>query len=233
MDRTRRMARLLGRRGRLQSRASQRGAAIFVVILVLTILTAIGMFATRAAGLNQRLSGYSRQASQTGYVAEYGSLMVFDEITGPSGQAYIDQMKTASDVCQASSRIDAGPGEVACYKIGMGEMQNKLTSEGNGAQLIDTTGGSLGDFEAPTTADFNVEMTDLYKGAPAAGSDQTGLVPGFGYMQITLTSSGQVRPIAPAADPDAGVCTTPAEQESAQLSGTRSVRMIIETRVAK
>ena len=115
--------------------------------------------------------------------------------------------------------------------LGRGEMQNKLDSEGNGAELFDPSGESLGAFEQPNTADFAVEMTDLYKGPPAAGSDQSGIVSGFGYVQITLTGSGQVRPVAPSGDPDAGVCSTPAEQQAAQLSGTRSYRAVIETRV--
>ncbi len=222
--------RAFGRRGRL-SRGNERGAAIFVVLMVLTILTAIGVFAARAAGLNQRLSGYSRQQTQTGYMAEYGTLMVVDEVTGPKGQAYIDQMKSGTEQCRANQFIDAGGNVVPCYRITKGEIQNNMDNEGYNAALVDPNGGSLGDFNHSLTSDFNVEMTDLYKGPPASGSDQSGIVSGFGYVQMTLTGSGQVRPVAPAADPDAGVCSTPEQQESAQLSGTRTYRAVIETRV--
>jgi len=222
--------RLFGRRSRL-SRGRQRGAAIFVVLMVLTILTAIGVFAARAAGLNQRLSGYSRQQTQTGYIAEYGTLMVVDEVTSARGQAYIDQMKAGTEKCRATRFVDAGADPVACYRLSKGEMQNTMNNEGYNAVLVDP-GEGLGDFEAPLMADFNVEMTDLYKGPPAAGSDQSGIVGGFGYMQMTLTGSGQVRPTAAGStDPNAGVCSTAAEQGAAQSSGTRTYRAVIETRV--
>lgn len=231
---TRRQLRLLARRTlgphRRLARGNQRGAAIFVVLMVLTILTAIGVFAARAAGLNQRLSGYARQQTQTGYVAEYGTLMAVDEITGPKGQAYVDQMKKGVDQCRANQFIDAGANPLPCYRVTKGEMQRNLNAEANGAEIVDPSGGSLGDFEHDLTADFNVEMTDLYKGPPAAGSDQSGIVSGFGYMQMTLTGSGQVRPTA-VGDPDAGVCGTDEEKASAQLSGTRTYRAVIETRV--
>ncbi|MFW5739927.1 MAG: pilus assembly PilX N-terminal domain-containing protein [Myxococcota bacterium] len=221
--------RRLRRSGRL-ARGDQRGAAIFVVLMVLTILTAIGVFAARAAGMNQRLSGYSRQQTQTGYIAEYGTLMAVDELTSPKGQAYIDQMKKGTDMCRANQFIDAGADPVPCYRITKAEMQNTLDNETLGAQLVEDDGESLGDFEHRLMADFNVEMTDLYKGSPAPGSDQSGIVRGFEYMQLTLTGSGQVRPTA-AGDPDGGVCSTEAEQAAAQLSGTRTFRAVIETRV--
>ena len=211
------------------ARGAQRGAAIFVVLMVLTLLTAIGVFAARAAGMNQRLSGYSRQQTQTGYVAEYGTLMVVDEVTGPSGQAYIDQMKKGSESCRANEFVDAGGDPLPCYRITKSEMQNKLNSDGLNAQIVSSD--SLTSADEDLLADFNVEMTDMYKAPPAAGSDQSGMVPGFGYVQITLTGSGQVRPVAGATDPDAGLCSTPEEQQSAQLSGTRTYRAIIETRV--
>lgn len=219
----------LARRSRRLSRGQQRGAAIFVVLMVLTILTAIGVFASRAAGLNQRLSGYSRQDTQTAYVAEYGTLTVVDEVTGPRGQAYIDQMKAGTEQCRANEFVDAGANVVPCYRLTKGELQHILDSEAYNATLIEP-GAGLGDFEQPLTGDFNVEMTDLYKGPPAAGSDQSGIVSGFGYVEMTLTGSGQVRPSA-TGDPDAGVCGTPEEKTSAQMSGTRTYRAVIETRV--
>lgn len=217
-------------RGRLRafrSRAGERGSAIFVVVLVLAILTAIGAFAARAAGLNQRLSGYSRQSTQTTYIAEYGSLMVFNELTGPSGQAFIDQMQSSGEQCYSTSRVDAGV-PVPCYKLNHVEIQNMLNSDGLNAALLDPNGESLGDQANPLHSNFSVEMTELVQTDPLAGDDQTGLSHAGSFVEMTFTSSAQLRPLPATGNPN--LCTTPDEQAAAQLGGTRAVRMIVETR---
>lgn len=214
-------------RRRHRARAKQRGAAIFVVLLVLTILTAIGMFATRAAGLNQRLSGYARQGTQTGYVAEYGALLVFDEITGDRAGVYVDEILKGHEQCAASSLIEAGTGKVPCYKQTLNEMQNSLNSEGASAKIVDPSGETFG-VSNNALADFSVDMTDLYAGQVEPGDDQTGLGGQRQTVQITLTSSGQLRPNV---GTTGGTCQTADEQASAQLSGTRAARMIVTTTV--
>jgi hypothetical protein len=54
----------------LKHDSSERGAALFVVVLVVTLLTAIGVFAMHATSLAQLGSGYSRRAGTAFYLAE-------------------------------------------------------------------------------------------------------------------------------------------------------------------
>src|SRR4051794_8708571 len=54
----------------LKHRSSERGAALFVVVLVVTLLTAIGVFAMHATSLAQLSAGYSRRAAAALYLAE-------------------------------------------------------------------------------------------------------------------------------------------------------------------
>lgn len=207
-------------------RRTQRGAAIFVVILVLTILTAIGVFAARAAGLNQRASGYARQSTQTGYITEYGMTTVIDTLFGPFGGPYKDLVASGTDHCHAVEGMDAGAGTLPCKRVSASEMQKQLTASGTSAVLFSPDSVSQQP-DAGVTPDFVVELTDLYRERPIPGYDQGGTGPAMKFFQVTLTGSGQVRPIAPDQDPEGGLCVTPEEKASAQLSGTRTYRAVV------
>lgn len=63
------------------TRGQERGTVIFVVLMVLTVLSAIGIFASRSAGLNQRTAGYSRQVTEAQYIADFGVNAMRYELT--------------------------------------------------------------------------------------------------------------------------------------------------------
>jgi hypothetical protein len=54
-------------------RTDERGAALFVIVLVVSLLTAIGVFAMHATSLAQLGSGYSRRAATALYLAEFAA----------------------------------------------------------------------------------------------------------------------------------------------------------------
>jgi hypothetical protein len=206
-------------------RAHQRGAAIFIVVMVMTMLTAIGVFAIRAASLGSATSGYDRQNTQNHYVGEYGMLAVVSELSTTRRSAYVNQMTTAHDKCWATQNLaDPSAGVfVPCYRLYAREVQNVLPSgrvlfdpsSADGGTLVEP--GSLG--PAPLDGDFVVEMTDPGPvGIPVAGTDVGGTGPRFRYLQVTLTSLGQVRP---AGDPTACVGNT------AALAGNETGRAFV------
>lgn len=207
-------------------RGSERGAAIFVVLLVLTILTAIGVFAARAAGLNQRMSGYSRQSTQTGYITEYGMITVVDTLFGPNAGAYKQEISGSHDLCHAIEGIDIDAGALPCKRVSSSEIQKQLTSAGNNAVLFNSDSLTYQP-DAGIAPDFVVELTDMYRERPIPGYDQGGTGPAMKFFQVTLTGTGQVRPVSPAQDPDGGICVTDEEKASAQLSGTRTYRAVV------
>lgn len=207
------------------SRAHQRGATIFIVVMVLTMLTAIGVFAIRAASLGSITAGYDRQNTQNHYVGEYGMLSVVTELSSTRRSAYVKEMTSAHDNCWATKDV-ADPSShifVPCYRLYAKEVQNLLPT---GHLLFDpasadggtvTAPGSLG--PAPLDGDFVVEMTDPGPvGAPVAGTDVGGTGPRFRYLQVTLTSIGQVRP---SGDPAACV------NNSAALAGNETGRAFV------
>src|ERR1700720_2843853 len=81
-----------GKSARRSTRASERGAAVFVVLLVIVMLTGIGVFATRAAALATQASGFERQMTQTHYLTEYAVLVTAAELSSPRMDAYIIAM---------------------------------------------------------------------------------------------------------------------------------------------
>jgi len=191
------------------SRADERGAAVFVVVMVLSMLTAIGVFAMRAASMAGAASGYERQNTQNHYVGEYGLLSAVAELSTTRRSAYVKKMRQASETCTATSGVpNLGTG-VPCYKLYANDVGKLVAGNFSGRLLFDPPSGSgstivpgsLG--PAALDGDFVVEMTDISEvGLPVAGSALEGSGAKFKYYQITLTSIGQVRP---AGDPAA--CT--------------------------
>jgi Tfp pilus assembly protein PilX len=86
-------------------RQGERGAAIFIVVMVLTMLTAVGVFAIRAASLAEAASGYDRQNTQNHYVGEYGLHGAVTELSSPRRDWYYNQMKKGAEPCTATKGI--------------------------------------------------------------------------------------------------------------------------------
>jgi len=214
------------KRRRIPGRRDERGAAIFVVVLVLTMLTAIGVFAMRAASLAEAASGYDRQNTQNHYVGEFGLHGAIAELSSPRRNIYYDRLKAGKEKCIATKGISSTNGIVPCTPIETGEVQAAVMAAFSGRPLFEpattssgtVTPGSLG--PAGLDGDFRVEMSDPGPvGQPVAGTSQGGQ-PGtvWRYQQVTLTSVGQVRP---AGNP--GVCVT----TSAGVAGNETGRAFV------
>ena len=61
---------------RSRQRRGQGGATVFLVVMVLTIIAAIGVFSMRSASLVDKATGYSRQSVQATAMAEYAARTV-------------------------------------------------------------------------------------------------------------------------------------------------------------
>ncbi|HVZ32004.1 MAG TPA: hypothetical protein VG963_06245, partial [Polyangiaceae bacterium] len=58
---------------RLERRRAEGGMAVFLVVLVLTMVSAIGVFAMRSASLVDLATGFNRQSVQSTAMAEYAA----------------------------------------------------------------------------------------------------------------------------------------------------------------
>jgi len=209
---------------RLRRRSRERGAAVFIVIMVISLLTAIGIFAARSASLVDTAAGYERQMLQTEYVAQYGTLTTAAELGSGSAKAYVDQMSTGEDDCRATSKLpppEAGA-PVPCYKLFMSELAARVNQNSTGkvSKLFEpaaedddgaTQPGSLGG--TPLDGNFVVEMTDPGPVEKPIPGEAAGGSPRFlNYLKVTLSGYGQVRSATGDNVCDEGSSTTAAVQ---------------------
>ena len=168
--------------GRLQG---QRGAAVFIVVMVLTLLTAVGIFAVRSASLADLAAGYDREAAQASLVAQYATTTTATYLATPAGGVILSNMRP-NLFCQSNMGIQA-----ACFKV-TSKMLDDSTQLQAGETLFETSSSSL-NANSATVADFIIELTD-----PARSGQLTAGDP-HSPVQVTVTSVAQIQ--------QAGACT--------------------------
>lgn len=213
-------------RPRLQS---QRGAAVFIVVMVLTLLTAVGIFAVRSASMADVAAGFDREGAQASLIAEYGisataaylgtglaSTIVTTMASSPPGYnpPFCESNGTASPTAPAPSPLPPR-WPAPCYKID--DQANLAPSfvAANGTLFAPANNPPTATYpNYPTsTSSLNVnEATDAKFVVEMTGGIPTGIPPVGGagptYL-VTLTAVAQVRPVAACA---AGTTTPSAAQ---------------------
>jgi hypothetical protein len=165
----------------IRRRRGQRGAAVFIVVMVLTLLTAVGIFAVRSASMADIAAGYDREAAQTSLVAQYATTTAATYLATAAGSVIISNMKP-NLYCQSNMGIQA-----ACFKLTSAMLEASTLQQGN-EDLFETSSSSLNaNTIATTEADFMIELTD-----PARSGQ---LTPGDPHspVEVTVTAIAQVR----------------------------------------
>lgn len=199
-------------------RQKQRGAAVFIVVMVITLLTAVGIFAARSASLVDVASGYNRQSLQTQYVSDYGVLLTTHELSTESASAYAQVARSGTDDCIATENVDSSVvGSPFCYAFQSQQLAERFgdlfpADEDIPGSLIDPVTEAAGELDN-LEARFMVEMTEGFQTGSVEGADLSSqnLVP----LQVTLTARGFVSP--PRADDT--ICT-----DAAAAGGVQEVR---------
>ena len=209
-----------------RARASQRGAAVFVVVMVVTLLTAIGIFAVRSASLVNVASGHARQGMQTRLLAEYatrigvmhlGAVGTAAQNVGAMGATREDG-KEETCLSENKVRVDLF-GRQECKVVRHEDLAVDVNAASPGQLLLDpqtaALDGSLGPrlVEAdanPATAlegVFRVEAVEYHSAGMLAGSN-SGSDPDFTTITITTyahTASGGGACPSPEAAPSMSV----------------------------
>jgi hypothetical protein len=229
---------MASKRALRRHRRSERGAAVFVVVMVITLLTAIGVFALRSASLVDQATGYDRQMAQTLALTEYAGRSVSAELGNGAARNYLDKVANGKDDCFVNKNLDPNAldpsitAPLPCYKLFMSEIDQRVGANFSGAKvLVDqsaTAAGSLGPqldttgILTPQEGVFVVEMSDPAESVPTAGSALGGNNPAntFRDVQLTLTAFGQVRPL----DSGAGNpwCASGSRSTAASVSSLRA-----------
>ena len=213
-------------RPRLQS---QRGAAVFIVVMVLTLLTAVGIFAVRSASMADVAAGFDREGAQAGLIAEYGISASAAYLGSGLADTIVTTMANPPPgyippFCETNGRASPTapppspdtPRPPACYRIDdQANLAPSFLAASNGTLFAPANNPPTATYpNYPTsTSSLNVnEATDAKFVVEVTGGIPTGIPPiggaGPTYL-VTLTAVAQVRPVAACA---AGTTTPSAAQ---------------------
>jgi hypothetical protein len=193
-------------------RSGERGVALFIVVMVVTLLGAVGVFAARTASMVDVASGYSRQASQTLYLAGYAGRFAASELGQGRAGWYIDRMREGTEQCPSNQNATAPQGfTLPCYKLDntdvTARVNEQLAQPALVPQDVDVP-GSLGPPLTPQEgsnsgmqAAFMVELLDAFQTQGMPGMDRGGGPTPFINVQLTVTGWAQVRPFGATDNP--------------------------------
>lgn len=184
---------------RARARREQRGAAIFLVVLVLTIVAGIGVFSMRSAGLVELATGYSRQSVQTTFVAEYAARAAATYLEGNPGL-----VSSTTYVAGCAPALRARDPDAPCVVFKTALLAESL-EESAPVTFADGVNGQLFLPSNPTgiDAEFITEMTEpTVANITASPGFTSGL-----FKQVTFTSIARVFPTA---GTDTDVCSATA-----------------------
>lgn len=174
-------------------KSRQRGVTVFIVMMAIVLLTALGAWVVYASGFASSAAGYQRASSQTLYIAELGILSSAGYWAKRENiQSSFDAVRVAGpDTCRSAA--SPAPNDF-CKSLLLSEVSAETLEDTAGAHtLIDLTAeGSMGPLANETIGDFYVEMTDPQP-ATVAGAALTGPNSNL-YRRVTLTAYGRVRP---------------------------------------
>ena len=197
-------------RGQRPRRQAQRGAAVFIVVMVLTLLTAVGILAVRSTSLADAAAGFDREGSQAALIAQYGITATTAYMATNRGGAILDQMTRSETsltppVCESNALANPSTSPMphpGCYRFQMSELQTSFAQDSNATVFAPSnkTGALPGSTSSLTSSEntnaiFVVELTEGAKtGVPRAGRTTNDT-----SVMLTLTSIAQVRPTLAAA----------------------------------
>ncbi|MBK6516124.1 MAG: hypothetical protein IPG04_19000 [Polyangiaceae bacterium] len=200
-------------------RRSRRGMTVFVVLLVITMLGAVGVFAARSSQLGVSNAGRYREMTQTHYVAEAGMHATVSEFARDANQ-YLSQLRVTQspsvvtgDIypCQDipfNGVVGFVPASTNCLRLGYGVVEKSArTRSGNaGLQVFVPKSSAVGNVSLPgsfgtanVAGNFAVEITDERTvDPPPAGMPVAGTGPGTSlvYKAVTVRATGQLIPTA-------------------------------------
>lgn len=169
---------------------------MFVVVLVVTLLTALGVFAVRSSALANRASGYNRQLSQVHFVTDFAVNQAVADV-GVNPEAAKQQMMAGADVaaghvkCAVHDALVSNSIQPTCWQRSYDDLEQQVSATGENLLRADSLGSSAVD------ADMKVELTDLHPALPVKGNEIAGGADANNqqmFVYVTITASGLVRP---------------------------------------
>jgi hypothetical protein len=180
-------------------RRDERGAAVFMVVMVLTLITAIGVFSMRSASLVDLASGYNRQNVQAGFMAEYAARAAATYIANNEGL-----VDSTERVLGCAPDLLSNNADAPCMVLKTG-LLSQVYSDSAPTAFNDGLTGLLSLPGALTSVQAEF-VTELVEPGPANVMASPGFETGK-FKQLTLTSIARVYPTDSGS---IGVCSTAA-----------------------
>ncbi len=208
-------------RARLRSRSRERGAAVFVVVMAVTLLGAVGLFAAHSATLVDQAAGYNRLARQTQQIAEYGTIATAADFGSGAASTYLSSAQSDPKNCIANKdRTTPSPCFRRTYKDISDQTQaaskESLLSDQSG-DVPDVIGVSSGAGDG-ITGSFFTEITDIGDAGLSVPGVNKGDPKAPSYRRVTATTVAQLRP-AGAVD-----CAADTNGAASSLTGQQAMR---------
>jgi hypothetical protein len=191
---------------RLRRHSSERGATIFVVVLAITLLTGIGLFTVHSSSLLARAAGNQREATQTAYLAELGTLATLSAI-GAAPQAYMNFVdRTVVDAKKEDCRSTQGLNATLYGIQRCIELTNGKITPPTGASLW--ASDSFGPAKDPATGTYALggafdsetsDIDDTGERVPGMAATRDGVAGHFGFKQAKITTTASLQPAVAAA----------------------------------
>jgi hypothetical protein len=193
-----------GRLGALTARRSERGAALFLVVMVISVLSAIGVFAMRSASLVDVAAGYNRQGVQAAMLADFAARGTASYMS--RGEDFITKVSNSRTTGCARSFLTANAKATCTVIDGQSLFEDFTEGEDN---LL----GRLALNQGPTGVQGAIATEVLVPSAAATLSR-----PGFEgthFKQLTVTAIAHV---FPQGDGMTSSCTAGAREALSQQS---------------
>ena len=161
--------------------------AVFLVVMVLTLVTAIGIFSMRSASLVDLASGFNRQNIQATLIAEYGARSAATWL-GPNKEQV---MASDSQACNPRL-IAANPDHARCLPLKDTMLAQAFTESS-------TTGfqdGLMGLLSLPSDSGQKLRaevLSEMTEAGDAPAADRPGS-PAGGIRELTVTTKARVFP---------------------------------------
>jgi hypothetical protein len=227
---------------RWQKRRTDRGAALFIVVLVILSLTGVALFAARSATTDVTIAGRYKQAGQTRQIARFGMQVTLAEL-GRDPSTYVRGMKDqtlfggSAPTCQfemkttlvGASAMDTG----GCFKFAYDGVQAAIRQSAGAATFEIMQPGDWANKDpssiglADTRPNFVTEMTDKVELPWPVPGFQGGQGSNMRFYSVTLTGVGQIVPRDPGAASNAwgSMALTPVDRAAkAYMASTEQTR---------
>ncbi|MEM9693594.1 MAG: hypothetical protein AAGA56_13690 [Myxococcota bacterium] len=176
----------------------QRGAAVFVVVLVISLLSALGLFAVRSSTTAVAASGYQRQLNAVHQLTDL-AITAAVAVAGENPEAVKQQLMKGPDVgggdatCLAFS-LQTKP---SCFLMSYDDINSRVQSANGTAALVGELGRLPYAGVRPLDQDMRIELTDLHPSRPVRGNEAAGGADAtvqLRYAYVTVSATSIVRP---------------------------------------